>query len=690
MRVIFVTTEVAPWSKVGGLADVMGALPPALAARGHQVMTVSPRYRAAEDVLPTDLSVPLDLPAPEARGPDEGDEEADEALETTARLFLARQDGVDHVFVDHPLFLAGGDIYSCGPSLGVTTYMEAGQGAAAASLDLRYSVLCQAALAAPLLLWAAGVREAAAAAAVGAAMGAALDAAAAAAPAFAAGPRTVFVANDWPATLCLLRLRHVVHGGATDGPGGGRAGAPAEALAAALRAALPAALGALCIHNLAYQGLLPGSAFDRLRLPESARASLEAREERGRGAGGAAPDGDGAGGEGAAPSPEVPRRGPDPGGHGQAPAGRGEGPQGDAEVTAAADRVVALAARPPAASGAPGPGQGRAEAPCGAGAGPEPRGPHLNLMRGGLLAADALLTVSPGYAREVALNAHWGCGLHDILAARGVAGILNGLDTRVWDPARDALLPPGCRYAAAGVRAGKAAAKAALQARLGLRADPRAPLFCFVGRLTQQKGVDVLLAALPAVMAAAPPPRPRGAAGGAGVAPGEAGATPGAGAAATPGIQVVVLGSGEAWMEAALEGLELSFPGQAAGLPLFSEELAHWLMAGSDFVLIPSRFEPCGLVAPCAMRYGTVPLVAATGGLQDMVDAKVGYTVPRLGSETSAVDVRQDVLHLIQAMRRAAATCGTPAHEALQAEGMARDVSWAVPAAEWEAWLASL
>lgn len=76
-------------------------------------------------------------------------------------------------------------------------------------------------------------------------------------------------------------------------------------------------------------------------------------------------------------------------------------------------------------------------------------------------------------------------------------------------------------------------------------------------------------------------------------------------------------------MEAALEGLELSFPGQAAGLPLFSEELAHWLMAGSDFVLIPSRFEPCGLVAPCAMRYGTVPLVAATGGLQDMVDAKV-------------------------------------------------------------------
>lgn len=70
--------------------------------------------------------------------------------------------------------------------------------------------------------------------------------------------------------------------------------------------------------------------------------------------------------------------------------------------------------------------------------------------------------------------------------------------------------------------------------------------------------------------------------------------------------------------------------------------------------------------------------------------SQVGYTVPRLGSETSAVDVRQDVLHLIQAMRRAAATCGTPAHEALQAEGMARDVSWAVPAAEWEAWLASL
>ena len=94
-----------------------------------------------------------------------------------------------------------------------------------------------------------------------------------------------------------------------------------------------------------------------------------------------------------------------------------------------------------------------------------------------------------------------------------------------------------------------------------------------------------------------------------------------------PPLQLVVLGTGDAWMEGALQGLGCSFPGQAAGLPTFSEELAHWVMAGCDYILVPSRFEPCGLVAQTAVRYGAVPVVTAVGGLKDLVTPEVGGRV---------------------------------------------------------------
>jgi granule-bound starch synthase len=650
---VFITTEVAPWSKVGGLADVLAALPAALAARGHAVMTVAPyyeEYAGAEDAgCP---AVPLRLPAAlaplpaadaaegaaaavtaaprrrprgrrrredAARAAADADAAADDDDDAgaagcsctsssagaadappppppaEARLRRLVRGGVDRVFVDHPL-LRTRDIYGFsggGPPL---TYMEAGD---AAALDVRYSVLCQAALAAPALLWPP--------------------------PLDSAG--VVFVANDWPAAPALLRLRHALR--APAGAAGGCAAAAPPALAALdalLQRRLASAAAALCIHNLAYQGLFPAAAFSRLCLP---RAALPA-------------------------------------------------------LCDGADWAAVLAAD--AAREASG-GAAAAEAEEDLGCAPAPGvdAPRLNFMRAAVLAADAVLTVAPGYAREIATDAGgMGCGLAAPLAARAVAGVMNGLDVAEWDPATDAHLPAALRYDAASFAAGKAAAKAALQRELRLAVDPAAPLVVFVGRLTAQKGVDVLLSAASAVM---PPPRPpRGAPGSSdgGGADDDAGA-PGA-------LQLVLLGTGEAWMEAAAGGLAAAFPGRAAGVTRFSERLAHALLAAADYCLVPSRFEPCGLVAQAAARYGAVPIVTAVGGLKDLVSPALGLTLPPFSGGAAAGGDRAaaaaahaaDAARLAAVLRLAAAECGGPRHRARQAACMALDLSWDAPAAEWE------
>jgi granule-bound starch synthase len=612
LQLVFITTEVAPWSKVGGLADVLAALPAALAARGHAVMTVAPYYEeygGAEDAgCP---AVPLRLPAAPAPPPAADAAEgagcscassASAAAPPPAEARLRRlvRGGVDRVFVDHPL-LRTRDIYGfsggAGPPL---TYIEAGD---AAALDVRYSVLCQAALAAPALLWPP--------------------------PLDAAG--VVFVANDWPAAPALLRLRHALR--APAGAAGGCAAAAPPALAvldALLQRRLASAAAALCIHNLAYQGLFPAAAFSRLCLP---RAALPALCE-------------------------------------------------------GADWAAVLAAD--AAREASG-GAAAAEAEEDLGCLPAPGAdaPRLNFMRAAVLAADAVLTVAPGYAREIAADAGgMGCGLAAPLAARAVAGVMNGLDVVEWDPATDAHLPAALRYDAATFAAGKAAAKAALQAELGLAVDPAAPLVAFVGRLTAQKGVDVLLSAAPAVM---PPPRPpRG-------APGSSDGGGAADDAGAPGaLQLVLLGTGEAWMEAAAGGLAAAFPGRAAGVCRFSERLAHALLAAADYCLVPSRFEPCGLVAQAAARYGAVPIVTAVGGLKDLVSPALGLTLPPFGAAAggdrtaAAAAHAADAARLAAVLRLAAAECGGPRHRARQAACMALDLSWDAPAAEWERRLGAL
>ena len=186
---------------------------------------------------------------------------------------------------------------------------------------------------------------------------------------------------------------------------------------------------------------------------------------------------------------------------------------------------------------------------------------QLNWMRGALLAADALATVSPGYAREV-VAPEMGCGMHEIIAARGITGIMNGIDTCEWDPARDPLLPEQWRYGPASAPACKAAIKCLLQRQLGLEENPAAPLVGFVGRLTEQKGLDVLLGAAPALLArpgAAPRPstwQPPATAAAAAAAAADSAlgqhqqqstqpALTGVPDAAEPGLQLVVLGTGE-------------------------------------------------------------------------------------------------------------------------------------------------
>lgn len=263
---------------------------------------------------------------------------------------------------------------------------------------------------------------------------------------------------------------------------------------------------------------------------------------------------------------------------------------------------------------------------------------------------------------------------------------MNGIDTVEWDPETDPLLPPEGRYTAATAARGKAAMKALVQRRLGLLEDPAAPLFVFVGRLTQQKGVDVLLDAAPELLAPAPrTPAPLG------LPP--LGSAPLTAPAAPPcgGLQLAVLGTGEGWMEEGLRGLEASFPGAAAGLPSFSEELAHWLLAAADFCLVPSRFEPCGLVAQCAARYGAVPVVAAVGGLKDLVTPDVGLTLPPLSPRADGGAAhRADVRALVAAAREAAAACGGARFLGWRARCMELDLSWHRPALEWEALLRRL
>jgi starch synthase len=209
---------------------------------------------------------------------------------------------------------------------------------------------------------------------------------------------------------------------------------------------------------------------------------------------------------------------------------------------------------------------------------------QLSMLKAGLQFADAITTVSPTYAREIQ-QPELGFGLDGVLRsrARRLQGVLNGIDTAVWNPATDPLIP--ARYTARDL-APKAQNRAALRERCGL-ADSPGPLFGFVGRLTAQKGLDLVLQGSAYLL--------------------------------SRGGQLVVLGKGDAALEEALQELARAHPGQVHATVAFDETLAHWIEAGADCFLMPSRFEPCGLNQMYSLAYGTPPLVTPTGGLADTV-----------------------------------------------------------------------
>ncbi|WP_280153926.1 glycogen synthase GlgA [Piscinibacter sp. XHJ-5] len=267
---------------------------------------------------------------------------------------------------------------------------------------------------------------------------------------------------------------------------------------------------------------------------------------------------------------------------------------------------------------------------------------QLSFMKGGLKFAERITTVSPTYAGEIA-TPEFGFGLDGVIRSRQavVSGILNGVDPQVWDPARDSAL--AARYAADRLD-GKAACKQALQSEVALAAQPEVPLLCVVSRLTAQKGIDLVLAALPALV--------------------------------QRGVQLLVVGTGDPGLESAVRDAARRHPGRVAARLVYDEALAHRAIAGADAILVPSRFEPCGLTQMYGLRYGTLPLVRRVGGLADTVvdgsDAAV-----REGRATGFVFDAASPLALERAVERLVALYRQPrAWQAVMRTAMAQDFSW--------------
>lgn len=267
---------------------------------------------------------------------------------------------------------------------------------------------------------------------------------------------------------------------------------------------------------------------------------------------------------------------------------------------------------------------------------------QVSFLKAGLVYSDRITTVSPTYAAEIATR-EFGCGMDGLIRQRGsaVRGILNGVDPELWNPQTDVHLP--WRFTARGL-AGKVRCRQALQAEMGLAKGADGPLFSLVSRLTHQKGIDLLLESLPAVL--------------------------------DSGAQVAVLGTGEPGLESALVTAAQARPESLAVRIGYDEALAHRMIAGSDAVLVPSRFEPCGLTQLYGLRYGTLPVVRRTGGLADtVVDAGDENAPGEAGTgfcfeAASGGDLAATMLRAVRCYRQ------PERWRSLMRRAMAQDFSW--------------
>jgi starch synthase len=274
---------------------------------------------------------------------------------------------------------------------------------------------------------------------------------------------------------------------------------------------------------------------------------------------------------------------------------------------------------------------------------------QIGFLKAGLQLADRITTVSPTYAKEIQ-TPEGGMALDGLLRARSsvVSGILNGIDDKVWNPSTDAHLAQP--YDRDSLEA-RAVNKRSLQERLGLKPDPDALLFGVVSRLSEQKGLDLVLAGLSRLLA--------------------------------DGAQLALLGAGDKALEDSFQTARIVYPGQVGCFVGYDEALAHQIQAGSDALLVPSRFEPCGLTQLCAMRYGSIPIVSRVGGLADTIidanemaiatGAATGFQFGpvNLGAALDAFGRAKHLWRDKDAWRR------------LQVNGMRADVSWRRPARQY-------
>jgi starch synthase len=270
----------------------------------------------------------------------------------------------------------------------------------------------------------------------------------------------------------------------------------------------------------------------------------------------------------------------------------------------------------------------------------------VSFLKAGMHYSDRVTTVSPTYAREI-LGPEFGCGFDGVLSARSgdLSGILNGIDDRTWDPASDPLI---ARTYDAEHLGRKEQNKEVLYERFGLARTDMAPMVGVVSRFTRQKGIDLILEAIPSLLAM--------------------------------GAQVVALGEGDGDLEKGFADAAASWPGRVGFELGYDEALAHLIQAGCDMLLVPSRFEPCGLTQLSALRYGTPPVVRRTGGLADsVVDARDPDGTGFVFDFPTSSALADAVSRAVAAYRK------RRTWRALQRRGMERDFSWGRAAGEYRA-----
>ncbi|XP_078162198.1 granule-bound starch synthase 1, chloroplastic/amyloplastic-like [Carex rostrata] len=280
------------------------------------------------------------------------------------------------------------------------------------------------------------------------------------------------------------------------------------------------------------------------------------------------------------------------------------------------------------------------------------KGKKINWMKAGIQECDLLLTVSPYYAEELCSGVDRGVELDKEIESKvpAVKGITNGMDVNEWNPVTDKFI--AMNYDATTVNEAKSLNKEALQADAGLPVDRDIPLIAFIGRLEEQKGSDILAAAIPELM--------------------------------EENVQVLILGTGKKKLERQLEAIEAKYPGKVRAVMKFNAPLAHQIMAGADMMVIPSRFEPCGLIQLQSMQYGTPAVVSSTGGLVNtIIEGKTGFHMGRFSVKCEVADPA-DVLKVVSTLKRAIKVIGTPLHKEMIQNCMAQDLSWKGPAKEWE------